>query len=235
MDMNAARISSLLVERRYWTRSITEALLHGFQPTSPDAHSAAVLTHRPRFGSPFELQSRARPDERYLAEVRLPGRLDHVPVGIAALHAHVLRLVPPFDDRHAVRDEPVVERVHVIGTRQMHAEVQEPREPDRLVRRAECQREPVRAVEHQHATVIAALRLGAEAEVPLVERSRALLVGHGEREMLHDFLIAQGGVNVTGIAKTNSNTLPDTCGLTDEFRPHSESKQYPVGYPRSSP
>jgi hypothetical protein len=40
---------------------------------------------------------------------RLPGGFDDVAVRVAALHAHVLRLVPLLDDRDAVGGEAVAE------------------------------------------------------------------------------------------------------------------------------
>src|SRR5205085_8062649 len=111
---------------------------------------------------------------------RLPGRFDDVAVRVAALHAHVLGLVPLLDDRDAVGGEPVAEAPHLLRRGQAFPEVEEPRQPDRLVGGAEREREAVRVVEHQHAVVVPPRRARAEAEVRLVE-SAATAPGHARR------------------------------------------------------
>ena len=52
--------------------------------------------------------------------------------------------------------------------------------------RAEGEREAVGVVEHQHASVVLARRLGVEAEVGLVEAARPLPVVDRERKVLPD-------------------------------------------------
>jgi hypothetical protein len=115
----------------------------------------------------------------------LPGRFDDVAVGVAALHADVIRLVPLLDQLDAVGGEPVAEREDGVAIRQPDTEVHPLGARDRLARRTEREREAARVVEHQHAVVVAPRGAGAEAEVRLVELPRAVLVAHRDREMVH--------------------------------------------------
>jgi hypothetical protein len=116
---------------------------------------------------------------------RLPGGFDDIAVGVAALDAHVVRLVPFLDDGDPVGGETATERADVIGGRKPDAEVQEAGQSDRFAGLAESEREPVSVVEHEHVVVIPPCRARVEAEVRLVETTRPLLIGDCERQMLH--------------------------------------------------
>src|SRR5918998_415302 len=116
---------------------------------------------------------------------RFPERLDDVTVRVAALDAHVARLVPLLDELDAVRHEQITQRQHRRAVRQRNAEVHPVWPRDRLVRRPERERESVRVVEHQDAVVVPPRRPCAEAEVRLVEAPRPLLVGHRDGEVVH--------------------------------------------------
>jgi hypothetical protein len=68
---------------------------------------------------------------------RLPGCFDDVAVGVAAFHAHVLGLVPLLDDRDAVGGQAVAEAPYLLRRGQALPEVEEARQPELLVGRAE--------------------------------------------------------------------------------------------------
>ena len=104
-----------------------------------------------------------------LPEMRFPSGFDDVAIRVEALHADVLGLIPLLDDRDSVACEAVSESSDGIRTWKTDPEVEESRQPDRLLSRAEGERESVCVVEHQHSVVIPARGFRVESEVRLVE------------------------------------------------------------------
>ena len=82
-----------------------------------------------------------------LPEMGFPSGFDDVAIWIEALHADVLGLIPLLDDRDSVACEAVSESSDGIRTWKTDPEVEESRQPDRLLSRAEGERESVCVVE----------------------------------------------------------------------------------------
>ena len=115
-----------------------------------------------------------------------PRSLDDVAVRVAALDADVAGLVPALDDLDAVGPESGFECAdHSRALQSAKLEVEEGGQRDGLVRLAEREREPSRVREQEHSVLGHARRAGVEAEVRLVEATRARLVVHGKREVRH--------------------------------------------------
>jgi hypothetical protein len=68
-----------------------------------------------------------------LPPVRLPCGFHDVSIGIRALDTDIVRLVPLLDDADAVRGETVSECQNCVSTWETDSEVEECRQPDRLV------------------------------------------------------------------------------------------------------
>ena len=64
---------------------------------------------------------------------RVPPDLDDVPVRVAELHAHVVRLVPPLDDVKPVRLDAIPKGMHFGRAGGTAAKVQERRQDNRVI------------------------------------------------------------------------------------------------------
>jgi HD-GYP domain-containing protein (c-di-GMP phosphodiesterase class II) len=99
------------VYRDAWTHERAVELLHEESGTSFDAKCVAALERvlfREQLPAPRLLSNWARRETRLF--VRLPRSFDDVAIGIEAVDADVVRLVPLLGDRHAVGDETVSKR-----------------------------------------------------------------------------------------------------------------------------
>jgi len=101
--------------------------------------------------------------------VRLPCRFHDVAIGISALDADIVPLVPLRDDADAVGVETVSERENCVPTWKVDSEVEESRQLDRLVGWPESEGEALSVVEHENAVVVPAGRSRVKAEIRLVE------------------------------------------------------------------
>jgi hypothetical protein len=104
---------------------------------------------------------------------------------IQELDAHIVRLVPLLDDGDAVGCEAIPEGSNGVRALKVNPEVEEARQADRLSGRPESQGETFGVVEHQDIVVVAARGLRVEAEVRLVEATRALLIRDRKSQVLH--------------------------------------------------